>query len=81
MKPGIHTVSLRQEEYGFRISKLAVVPSKLSMWTDLGMQSRHIPDGFLSAFPDSSNPEPRFGRLFAEGLNLTKYQKERPSVG
>ena len=39
------------------------------MWTDLGMQSRHIADGFLSAFPEQSNePEPKFGRLHSQGL-------------
>ena len=66
--PGIHRISLRQQEYGFLLSKLALVPVKLSMWTDLGMQSHHISDGFLSAFPDQSNPEPRFGRLHSQGL-------------
>lgn len=72
--PGIHTISLRQEEYGFRLSKLALVPVQISKWADLGMQSRHIPDGFLSAFPYSSNPEPRYGRLHANGLSLRFFQ-------
>ena len=38
------------------------------MWTDLGMQSRHISDKSLSAFPYQSNPEPKFGRLHSQGL-------------
>lgn len=65
LRPGIHTISLRQEEYGFRISKLAIVPTEISLWTDLGMQSRLIPDGHLSANPHS-NPHPKFGRLYAK---------------
>lgn len=70
LRPGIHRISLRQQENGFLLSKLALVPLKLLMWTDLGMQSHHISDGFLSAFPDVSNPDPRFGRLHSQGLNF-----------
>ena len=67
-------MSLRQIEYGFRLSRLAVVPTKLALWTDLGMQSRHIPDGLLSAFPVSSFPEPRFGRLHSAGLAMNELE-------
>lgn len=67
LKPGIHIVSLRQQEHGFSFSKLAVVPTKISMWTDLGMQSRLIPDSSLSSNPREGRPPPRYGRLHAKG--------------
>ena len=66
-------MSLRQEEHGFRVLKLAIVPTEISMWTDLGMQSRYIPDSSLTAFPKTSRPEPRFGRLHAEGLARNEF--------
>lgn len=44
-----------------------LTPKKLLTWVPLGMQSRHIPDSALTAFPTSSLPDPKYGRLNGYG--------------
>ncbi|XP_048577652.1 uncharacterized protein LOC5509903 isoform X2 [Nematostella vectensis] len=64
LHPGSHTITFRQYEFGFQYDRIILAPSKLEKWSDLGMQSRHIPDSYLSA-NIGSLPKPRFGRLNA----------------
>jgi hypothetical protein len=66
--PGDHTITFRQVVKGFRFDKITLSPITLPTWVDLGMQSRHIPDSHLTAYPDQgSRPLPRFGRLNSAG--------------
>jgi hypothetical protein len=67
LKPGVHTVHLVQFENNFRYSHLVLIPKELLTWVPLGMQSRYIPDSALNAYPPSSLPDPKFGRLNGYG--------------
>ena len=53
---------------GFRLDRLILAPVRVIQWTDLGMQSRHIPDSKLRGHPDNnSKPPPKYGRLNGAG--------------
>lgn len=67
LKAGVHTVHLFQFERNFRYSHVMLTPKELLTWVPLGMQSRHIPDSALKAWPPSSLPDPKYGRLNGYG--------------
>ena len=71
--PGLHTIYLSQFEENFKFSHILLTPKRLLTWAPLGIQSRYIPDSHFKAFPPSSFPAPKYGRLNGIGKNTKKY--------
>ena len=67
LRAGVHTVHFTQMKKNFRFSHVSLLPKELHTWVPLGIQNRFIPDSFLSAFPPTGRPDPKFARLNGYG--------------